>query len=88
MYIQFVPSHRGIAGKKLVDREARAGHNIEEITEAPVPRQDKVRRAKIKITSMWQSHWSDIRNTSGKGNHLFTVNVKQSQFCWNGVVLS
>ena len=68
--IQYIPSHRGIAGNELADHVAKTGHDIEEITEAPLPKQDKVRLAWTKINTLWQSHWSDIRNLSGKGKHF------------------
>ena len=83
VFIQYVPSHRGIAGNELADQVARSGHDIEVTTDVPVPRQDKVRLANVKISSLWYSHWSDTRNASGKGKHLYLIKSSLSEWNWS-----
>ena len=78
--IQYIPSHRGIAGNELADHVAKIGHDIEEITEAPLPKQDKVHLAWTKINTLWQSYWSDVRDLSGKGKHLFHIKSTMSEW--------
>ena len=82
MYIQFIPAHKGIPGNELVYELAKSGHALYDVTEAPLPRQDKLRLAQLKLSQIWDFQWKSSIASSGKGRHLSLIKAVPSEWSW------
>ena len=65
-----------------MDELARSGHALYDVTEAPLPRQDKLCLAQSKLSQIWDFQWKSSIASSGKGRHLSLIKAVPSEWSW------
>ena len=80
--IQYIPGHKNIEGNELADLAAKAGHRLEEVTEAPICREDRLRLFMSKQKDSWYHNWLREMTVTGKGHHLFGIKDHIGHWSW------
>lgn len=83
--IQYIPGHKNIKGNELADLAAKAGHNLESLTEIPVCKGDRTRRMKELQVELWEEHWKSEMELSGKGLHLYKIKKHVAFWEWTSL---
>ena len=77
--VEWISSHRGIAGNELTDREANKALQLPYITLTNISKPDGKRKIKLAVQRAWQKKWSQQTTV---GRHMASIKQAVESLPW------
>ena len=82
VYIQWIPSHKGIKGNDLADKAAKNAISYPFLTYESPNINERINQTKTKLVEVWQTHWENQINVTNKGRALFSIKTRIEHWPW------